>query len=290
MVYNRSFLNMMVISCLMVSGYSFSGDYNNELFQGAGLAIVCSAGLYTASKVLERYQTSQLVDSPKDFQDWAKNTLREKKVTDVDLLVFKDDKKWFSYSGGGFIGVDSKDSKQLLQIISKKQVAWSDDERKQYATIEWGLLHENKHVQNYDTQKMCILGGVGISVVNGAATPSAFLLSSLLFIGSTILYKRYQEEQADFYAFMNMSQRNLHRMEDYFNQKTDRFKIAFEQDKSIFNTMTILIARIMSLFFFYRDSYGLRLASFLHDWQHPDSHRRVELVQKALWERQYETL
>lgn len=291
MHYRKYIFNLAAVILVVTGNYNFSFDYNNQLLQGVGLSVMFNAGMYVMAKAVERYEVSQLMDPSENFQCWARNTLLKKQVKNVDSLVFKDDKVWTAYNSGGFIGVKASDSKRLIDILVRRKTDWSDEDRKKYAEITWSLLHENKHVQNYDAHKIGIIPSIGIPIIIAAPTLTTFLLSSVFFAASTLFYKRYTEEQADAYAFMNMSAKNLCYMEKYFKKRLECFEKDAERNQSVFSRINILVTRLVSIFsqiFFsgkienQNKKIYMKILSFFYDPTHPDNYNRLGLVQEAL--------
>ena len=285
-VYRKLFLFSAMASCLLCTNYACASLNKDELVAGVGTAIVFSGCMYALSKAVEKRQIAPCANASNCFRD----ILHSKNEKNADSVVLKRNSCWTSYSDGA-IGIKKEDDAELQRILSMDKKNRSNEDKEKYAEIEWSLLHENKHVQNRDSLKICLLGGVGGAVINAAPTLPIFLASAAIFAGFTIVYKRYQEEEADRYAFAQMKPKDLNCIERYFKDRACGLETDFIKEESTSNKIGVLISRMIS--FFYCKIFGgnqddqqkkifFKTRSFFYDVQHPDYYRRAEVVQECV--------
>jgi hypothetical protein len=253
----------------------------DKLMVVAAGSVVLGVGMNALGKLWERQTIAPREESSKQFQDWARKLLRDANASNADSVVFKQDNCWTSY-GGGFIGVKKQDEDELISLLNKNQKDWITSDKVKHAEIKSAVLHENKHVQNYDSLKISLLNGAGFSVFYLASTPITVLVTPLLYLCSILGYKRYQEYTAEEYAYKNMLKDDLALIATYWERKILSRANCFDREESFVKDFSNSISEVLSG---YDEKMFFRVHSFFHDIFHPDLIERGKLIQKILDEK-----
>lgn len=262
------------------------GSSHQDAVIGLAGALAVGVGIHALGKTWEWYKISGRDEPSQEFQQYARGILRGAQACNAESVSFKLDTAWLSY-GGGYIGIDKKDEKPLLDILGKKHtgLALISSEQAKLVQVKSALLHENKHVQNRDSLKICLMGSLCFYIIHQA--PPLHSLDAVcgcfgLFVG----YKRYTEYTADEYAYQNMSKIELQHEVSYWQGLALKCKNDF---KDTLPAISVLVSKIVSFFSSkvwggtqsdHQEKILFKINSFFRNPQHPDYLTRAALAQQ----------
>lgn len=286
----------------------------NALFTTA----IVSGASYLMGKIGAKHLEKSLLDAPPNFQKWAREILANNGLVDANLIPLKvGTQSMTDVIGGLFIQFDPKIINPIEEILAGKSMLSKSQQKTILASAERTLLHEKKHYSNGDFGKECLSRGITAAstmIIIDSVKPEknihATIGASIVVLSSGFLipnipYIRYQEKEADRYAFMHLSslenlelcknfgqgqahafERNLLNNktndEDNFLQKTTSHFFA-KQLKNINKSLGENADKpeVLSALQRKKRRY-IEVASFLRDFEHYSWQSHVELAQECI--------
>ncbi len=209
---------------------------------------VLSGIIYLGGKVIAQHEVKTLPDASPHVQQWARKIFAEKGLKDAALVPLKVGDQW-AVGGGSFIQIGFKDEQGLNTVLSGKSKLSEAEQKNLLAEKEYEILHELNHYQNGDFGKICLVTGAvsslvfpvirGKNVAFGMPSLSTETLKSVGAAGVSLYftpyisipYRRYQETEADHYAFMDISSfKNIKIVKANLQSKADICEKVFLDD------------------------------------------------------------
>ncbi len=294
-------------------------------------AIALSTAFYALSYGLVKGSTLLLTytkeDATQNVQAWARDILTKKNITNANSVPLKLGNGWL-VGGGTFIQIDKEEAKNLEKNLAQKQITSNMEKKIILADAEGKLLHEAKHYHNSDTDKgfltsiissipLCYYYISSLSTKNIGSSAKKisygknilnFLTLAALPIISANAYIRYQETEADRFAFMNLS--SIEKLEIYKNlylQKAELFEENLEfrpigNNRSWLKNIIrpALSIKIVNLNqelsknspknlkqLLMQKKILIDIAYFIDDFRHPSFQSRADLAEKCLEKRRH---
>ncbi len=258
-------------------------------------------------KIRACYKESKLTDAPYNVQQWARAMLRENGIKNADSVPLKVGEGW-KVVGGRYIQMDRDGVDYLESNLAKNSLAVVKKER--------SLLHESKHYHNGDFGKGILFFSAAITPCMQAAFKNCFkrsLLLGMMGMMGDVCYGRYQEAEADRFAFMNLS--SVHKLEAIKNDllgSADRFEDNLLHhpffDLREFNALEEKARPVISGQLRRLNQKSLEcsenkkklidmkkksligIANFIFDYEHPSYRRRIAIAQECLDKRQQQDI
>ena len=300
-----------IVLMMLLTTYKPSFAMHTKLVQYlVGSTLISGVG-YGVGKVAAKCDEYKREDAPENVQKWARKILAEKDIKNADSVPLKLGDGW-RVAGGSFIQIDKEEAYSLEKCLVKKWPTQNDSKEKVLA--EESLLHEGKHYNNGDFSKGYILLGLTYAPVFQALVNSNKRLTIPMVAfsaGSLLTYTRYQEVEADRFAFMNLS--SIEKLEI---SKANRLRQAeiFENNlltnplRSKNNRLENIVRPMLSKKLHSLNQKALesshdqnekkridtqkkrliKLADFIFDPKHPDFRRQVAIAQECLDKRKAE--
>jgi hypothetical protein len=211
------------------------------------------------------------------------------------------------YTERSFIAIEQNEARDLENCFLKQEM--DNEDRKKEAFAQELLFHEAKHCQNSDYGKVRLVYGLtsGILFLPHASVPRFFLKAAMV-VGTSIAYNRYQETEADRFAFMNVpienleicKLRHLQWAENFENyvlndpfaglQSGIKMRMGFLLSKRLYSLHQQALSESEDsnkLLHIERQKKAIvGLVNFLCDRNHPSCRRQVTLVQECIDKRQ----
>jgi hypothetical protein len=269
--------------------------------------------VYGLSKGLALLQIHRDEDAPQKVQTWARDILAKKNITNAHSIPLKLGDSW-CVNGGSLIQIDKKAAEDLNTNLAKAQLTLDDEKQKIIA--EMALLHEAKHYHNGDFGKNSLtsyfslipLGfcsSLLINKWNNYISILTLLFTAGLSIISTITYARYQEKEAERFAFMNLSSiEKLKITKDLYLKGAEAFEIQLRHNPYLPNRSwfenkirSVLSNQIVSLNsnrlknhdkqpkYIFIQKKLIDIANFIYDPLHPSAQNLADLAQECLEKR-----
>lgn len=278
------------------------------------LAAWFSAASYLATKVVAKYIQGTLLDTPLSFQQWARSFLAEKGLKNVNAILLKMGSGW-GVKGGSFIQVDSCDVKKFNTVLLSISIKSEQKQKEIRAIVEESLLHEARHYCNGDGSKGRLFYAVTVALLVRVIIGKYWFrkkknwLECFAAIGFGIVpvisYFRYQEHEADRYAFMNMPLESLEISKKLCQRGVGRFETNLAENSLEGNFLVKKIIPVLSkklnvfnqelvhccdkpeqiLWIQSKRRGVIEVASFLCDLCHPSYQSRFELAQECFKKR-----
>jgi hypothetical protein len=210
-------------------------------------------------------------------------------------------------SGGSFIQIDRQEADRLEKCLVKKSE--TEDDFRQKTLAERKLLHEGKHYNNGDHGKRCMVFGLAYAPVLQAVDsckklmlPNVLLRAGFCFVVVN-MYGRYQEEEADRFAFMNLSsikkleisKANCLRSAEIFENNLLINPLWGQRNRLEKMVRPILSRKLHSLnqralecsddqkkLINIQKNRLIKIADYIFDPEHHDARRRVAIAQECL--------
>lgn len=232
---------------MMIAHNNFASQLKDELMGSLGAGLVLGVLSYGGSKALEKYENSVLENVSDTFGNWArKKLLCCNGQNIVNVISFKSNTIWKADHNS--IHIDAQDDKTLCDLFAKEKRLWIDNDHRKYAQIKHRLFHEYKHVHNSDRVKtqLCLLM-TGIPMIT-AQSPYVFFLSGVFTVITQCIFGRYQETEADRYAFTKMSSEDIKKVEIDMQEEAQKFSDNLEKKMSLNKTMGLLAKFVYFLY------------------------------------------
>src|SRR4030095_9074432 len=283
--------------------YQSSFTMQSPLSHAITFSTVYSALGYGIAKGIALWKMRTNEDAPYNVQTWARDILTKINIPHANSIPLKLDNGWCVY-GGYYIQIDRNVAQILEKNLAKELL--TPHEEKERALAEKSLLHEAKHYQNSDFGKGILTYNFSIiplvfSVFSSVkktnyCIPNAarFLIAIGLPIANYITCKRYQEAEADRFAFMNLSSikkleiNRAHKLENANLFESNLIDYPYSADK---NWLHNIIRPILSNKINHLDQNSLKknilisIANFMHDHQHPSFRGQVAIADECLKKR-----
>jgi hypothetical protein len=255
------------------------------------------SGSYILGKIMACYKESRLPDAPHNVQFWARAILREKGIKNADSVPLKVGEGWAVY-GGRFIQMNQDGVDYLESNLTKNSLVVVSEEK--------SLLHEGKHYHNGDFGKGVFFLSAAIAPCVQAVSKNCFkrgLLLGMVGMMSEICHMRYQEAEANRFAFMNFSSiQKLEVTKNYYVRSAEDFEynllhypLRYKNNLLENIARPMLSERLHSLnqkalesshdqkqFIDIQKRGLIKLAHFIFDPKHPDFRRQVAIAQECL--------
>jgi hypothetical protein len=156
---------------------------------------VIGGSTYGVCKAISEYEKRTFKNVPKNIEEWARKKLTKIGLKNVDSIPLKVNND--SFMPGSFIALDDTYLDRL------------EDHKKEILTTK-SLFHRAEIYQNNDLGKFCLFCGMSMAIpFLQLSNIPVLLCTSTLCMGANVVYKRYQEKEADKFAYMNMSPEDL---------------------------------------------------------------------------------
>jgi len=269
---------------------------------------------YGIAKGIALWKVRTAQEAPENVQLWARDILNNKNISHANSVPLKLGNSWL-VCGGSFIQIDQESAERLEKNLTKKQI--TSDEETERALAERSLLHEAKHYQNNDFSKGLLTHNLSIiPLVFSFFSPvkkiiyvpniAKLLIAIGLPVVNYITFTRYQEAEADRFAFMNLS--SIKKLEMNRDRKLEHAELfefnvinyPYSSNKNwfenkirsiLFNKIHHLDQKLLncsnnqSKHIIRQKNILITIANFIYDHQHPSFRRQVTIADECLKKR-----
>jgi len=300
---NKYVAYSVLIAFLMINQQSFC--MQAKLLQYVANSALLSTGAYGMSKATAVYKSYTSEDMPKGVDTWIRKIYAKNGLKNADSVPLKIGKGSYCY-GGHFIALDRNKVDSL-----NWRLALGNNSENEFALHEKLALHELKHLKCGDVGKGILVFGSTTSLLLQLSSSFPVLALKLgMIMGINLTYRRYQEAEAERFAYMNIS--SLDKLEiikqdiarQAKNFEWDLRYCHFDVDNNWFERM---IRPTISKKLYELDQKAaesddqqerlvinlqqkklIKLAHFAFDYQHPDTQRCVDIAQECIDKRKVE--
>lgn len=297
----------------------------------AAANVLIGGAIWSANRTEAKKKEKSLDDTPYHFQQWAREIFTKNGFKNAETIPLKIDGGWCC-DHDLFITAPYDKVKDIDDIIAGRDTTYTKDEQKAILEIgECCLLHELKHKSNYDSTKGLLLrsaiatlpipvllsrkdlftyaaSSVKSRRLINVVGLSAFGMSKI----ADIVYSRYQEKEADRYAYSHMSLEKLPTIKSLWESKNaecEQILLSLADDKVFL--MDALVDRPI-MYAAFQNLRGINAAisegsgdmkklhekkaralkglNFILDPKHPDPLDRAALAQECYDKRKKEEL
>lgn len=201
---NQSFYKLLLSILFISHNNSFASQHLGALLETTGKGVAWGIGGCAALVMLESYLQSRSEKVSDVFKDWANKQLMSSIGSDREIkcLDYRLGSCW--RNGTVYVGVDKNDAKKINDKMLYNY-SLSEDERLDQANIKYRLFREYKHICDGDRLKLLFCSSAIEMVVRSTKSPAHYLLGKLTTALFFVFYARYQEMEADRYAFKRMN-------------------------------------------------------------------------------------